>query len=162
MKYCPFLEDHGGFFSSRMECRRTEKRIETGDPLYKNYCSDERNYEKCPHFLPPRDNSGCYLTSACTRAMGLTDDCRELTMLRSFRDDWLALQDGGKDEIQHYYDVAPRIVAAIESRQDAMQRLKELYDGLVLPCCDLIALGRLEESRALYRETALKLERDYL
>ena len=161
-KYCPFLNDLGGFFSSRLECRRTEKRIETSDPVYKIYCSDEHNYEKCPNFLPPKDDGDCYLTSACTQAMGLKDDCRELTQLRSFRDNYLAHQSGGREEIAHYYAVAPKIVAAIQRRPDALLRLKKLYDDLVLPCCNLMAKGYLEETHALYREKALQLEKEYL
>jgi len=162
MKYCPFLNDIGGFFSSRMECRRTEERIESSDPVYKTYCSQEYNYEKCPNFLPPKENSDCYLTSACTEAMGLTDDCRELSLLRSFRDNWLAHQPGGKAEITRYYEVAPGIVSAIRAQGNAKVVFQELYNGLVMPCYRAISKGNFEEAHILYRAKALELEEKYL
>ena len=31
--------------------------------------------------------SGCFLSSACAQALDLRDDCKELTTLRSFRDE---------------------------------------------------------------------------
>lgn len=33
-----------------------------------------------------KESSGCFLTSACVKYKGLSDDCKELTELRQFRD----------------------------------------------------------------------------
>lgn len=45
---------------------------------------------------------GCYLTSACVTARGLSDQCEELQALRSFRDGYLSEQPGGPAEIEQY------------------------------------------------------------
>ena len=55
------------------------------------------------------DSSWCFLTSACTAARGLPDNCRELTVLRAFRDGYMQTLPEGKRDIQEYYRCAPVI-----------------------------------------------------
>lgn len=57
------------------------------------------HYEECPRYKAGTSSGGCFLTSACTEAKGLADDCYELTMLRAFRDEYLVKQKSGKAEI---------------------------------------------------------------
>jgi len=57
----------------------------------------------------------CYLTTACMRHMALNfdDNCEELTILRWFRDKYVS-----KEDIKHYYNTAPIVVAAINEVED--------------------------------------------
>lgn len=73
------------------------------------------HYEECPRYKAGTSSGGCFLTSACTEAKGLADDCYELTMLRAFRDEYLVKQKSGKAEIAHYYITAPKIVETINA-----------------------------------------------
>ena len=65
------------------------------------------------------DNGGgggggpCWLTTAVAGIRGEADDGPTLTALRNFRDGWLASTPEGRELIDEYYAVAPRIVAAI-------------------------------------------------
>lgn len=43
-------------------------------------------------------------------AMGLPDDCYELTVLRGFRDNYLKNRENGAQDIADYYRNAPQIV----------------------------------------------------
>ena len=95
-------------------------------------------------------------------ALGKADDCEELTLLRAFRDDWLAAQPRGKEEIGHYYAVAPRIVAAIHALPDAGERLHALYQTLVQPCVAAIKAGDMEAAHRNYRAISLALEEQYI
>ncbi len=54
--------------------------------------------------------SGCYLTSACMQHLqqNFDDKCYELSLLRWFRDNFVT-----KEDINHYYEVAPVIVENI-------------------------------------------------
>jgi hypothetical protein len=104
----------------------------------------------------------CFLTTACTRARGLPDDCFELETLRAFRDDYLLRQPGGSAVVEAYYDLAPRILEAIESRTDPDARFEQLYDELVAPCVRLIVSGKERAAVELYTETVRALERAYL
>ncbi|MBU4283638.1 MAG: hypothetical protein KJ968_00895 [Nanoarchaeota archaeon] len=72
-------------------------------------------------------NSGCYLTTACVRAMGLPDDCLELNVLRNFRDRYLMSQPSGIRAVKEYYRIAPEIVQCIDEREDAQSIWQATY-----------------------------------
>lgn len=92
------------------------------------------------------------MTSACIEAMGLPDDCEELTTLREFRDTWLIEQPGGQKAITEYYRIAPGIVDRIRERDDRQEVFQEIYNNLVQPCVVLIKGGRLREAWDLYQK----------
>ncbi len=104
----------------------------------------------------------CYLTTACTVAKGLPDDCEELSLLRAFRDGYLRGTEGGEAEIAEYYAIAPGIVRAVNARTDAAEIWERLYSGLVLPCVAGIKAKDWEGVHQLYRSTTLKLKEEYL
>ena len=158
---CPFyLYESTGWFSSKEICKVTDNQISS--TTYKNYCYG--NYERFPNYKPEQSDSsgGCYLTSACVEAMGLSDDCHELTTLRSFRDHWLSRQEGGREEIAEYYKIAPPIVEKIHSSENSLEVLKRLYAELVRPCVEFIQNGQNESAHALYRATTEMLKKEYL
>lgn len=135
----------------------------------KGYCTSYGTYvwpddaSDCRRYEPGGQSSsgGCYLTSACVCAKGLPDDCRELTMLRQFRDGYVAQQADGKELIASYYEVAPRIVAAIDARADALQIWQRVYEELVQACLSLIEAGRAQEALTHYRAYSLMLQKNY-
>lgn len=120
------------------------------------------NYERCALYKKYGSGDGCYLTSACTAARGLPDDCHELKTLRSFRDNYLRTQECGDKEISEYYCSAPQIVAKIKERADATAIFEKIYSELVLPCVEYIEHGKNEAAHKLYKEYALKLKEIYL
>lgn len=163
---CPFLYwDKNAGFMGGLKCRVTDERVETGSALYNSYCHDyESSYSRCPHFRKGNDapsSSNCFLTSACTEAKGLPDDCTELTVLRRFRDEWLRKQSGGAEEIEEYYRIAPGILTAIHQEENCGEILDELYEELVVPCVRLIEREKYEAARMLYRTKALALRDKY-
>lgn len=154
---CPYYHwDHG------YACMKTGKNV--NDDIYNKYCSNGYyDYSECPIYKNDgSSSSGCFLTSACVEAKGLPDDCRELTTLRRYRDEYLAKQDCGQCEINHYYHVAPQIVEKIKARPDALALFERIYAELVIPCVRLIDAGDMEAAHALYRGYVLTLEKEYL
>lgn len=162
---CPFLQwDSSIGFMGGLRCIMTKDRVESGCALYNNFCHNyESGYSRCPHFKGDQDKSsgGCYLTSACVEAMGLADDCMELTTLRTFRDNWLAKQPGGREEIEEYYRIAPGIVDAMHAAPNCGEVLRNLYGAMIVPCVKEIAAGRMENARKLYGEWTLKLRQEW-
>ena len=108
------------------------------------------------------NSSGCFLTTACTAARGLPDDCDELETLRWFRDNWLCQQPDGEAAIRHYYEVAPQIVEEIDDHYDAPLIWNDLYYHMILPCVQIIKNGLYEEAYALYQSYTLELESEYV
>jgi hypothetical protein len=90
---------------------------------------------------------GCFMTTAAVELFGLPDDCWELQQLRHLRDQWLAKQPGGPDQIAEYYDRAPLIAAALQSDP---KRLARLYFSHILPSAIAARLGLNRYARWLY------------
>ena len=90
--------------------------------------------QKCE---PPE---GCFITTACCETLGLADDCFELRTLRRYRDEVLAKQPGGRQEIAAYYRLAPQILARLpfEARE---RRLRSIYARYILPASLAARLG---------------------
>jgi hypothetical protein len=97
------------------------------------------------------DDGGCFLTTATLTALGNKDDnCEELTVLRSYRDTWL--QDNHPEDIQEYYRIAPMIVKAINSTQDANEVWKALHTLYILPAVAAVKLGDSAGAYEIYKE----------
>ncbi len=106
-------------------------------------------------------SSKCFLTTACTKARGLPDDCYELTTLRQFRDGYMSRLPEGSELIKDYYHRAPRIVEIIEGLPEEL----EIFDGIyhrVLISIKLIESDRLEEALESYKALVENLSKEYL
>ncbi len=90
---------------------------------------------------------GCFLTTATCEAVGLADDCWELTTLRRFRDGWLAHQPGGQADIARYYREAPAIAERLKADRTA---LLSLYWKRIVPSALAAKLGANRLARRLY------------
>lgn len=134
---------------------------------YNEYCKYTYEYEKCPYYVNSQkgsgsNSSGCFLTSACVEAMGLPDDCYELETLRKYRDGWLKQQVYGKESVDEYYDVAPKVVNKIDSLENSKEIYENLYQELVLPCVALIEAEKYEMAFEKYKNTVNQLKAQYL
>jgi len=107
-------------------------------------------------------SSGCYITSACVKAAGSADDCEELTTLRWFRDNYMKNLSGGEEEIQEYYRIAPGIVSAINTRDDADSIWRRIYEELIRKCVALIKDRKYDETYEMYKKYTLKLQMEYM
>ena len=84
------------------------------------------------------------------------DNCYELTVLRWFRDNFVS-----KDDIKHYYSVAPSIVEAIEKEEKMDIIYDYIYDNIFDYCVNQIENGNYENAYLRYRESILDLECAY-
>lgn len=91
----------------------------------------------------------CFLTTACCASVGLPDDCFELAALRRYRDTVMIRTPAGRREIEHYYEVAPRILAEMRRRGEE-PRLLGLYFGTIIPCALAARLGLVALPHRLY------------
>lgn len=99
----------------------------------------------------------CFLTTAATQARGLADDCRELTVLRHFRDEQLMQTPEGRELVTEYYRIAPTVCRKIDAAPDAAQTWSDVYNSLVDPVVKLIDAGQFEAARDLYQQRTLAL-----
>jgi hypothetical protein len=108
------------------------------------------------------EKSGCFITSACVEARGLNDNCIELSALRWWRDSYVRGLPHGTAVIDDYYEVAPRVVRAINCSSDKRGIYDYLYKALVLKTVELIADGKKEEAFANYCGIVCDLKANYI
>lgn len=95
--------DHISFYGGKVD--------KPHDAAHVNINYDTNSWSSTTHGPDKSDTSsgsgGCYLTSACMKHFqkNFDDNCYELTVLRWFRDNFVS-----KEDIEHYYNVAPIIV----------------------------------------------------
>lgn len=103
----------------------------------------------------------CYITTAVCETFHKPDDCYELTLLRDYRDHYLAEQPEGEALIRSYYDVAPTIVKHINQQKDSAGIYAGIWEDYLSPCISMIERGEKESCRELYIEMVRRLREDY-
>ena len=95
---------------------------------------------------------GCYLTTACMQYFqeNFDDNCYELTILRWFRDNFVS-----KEDIKHYYEVAPIIVENSSIIYDY------IYNNIVDYCVEQIEQGNYDKAYNRYKGSVLILEEQF-
>jgi len=130
---------------------------------YGNIISNSKKGESYSNDSSSSSSSGgCFLTTACIKAKGLSDDCQELKFLRQLRDDYVSDLPNGSDYIKKYYEVSPFIVKKIESLPDSMQILNEIYSNLICPSIELIKANQNPQAFDLYKTYVEKLKKEYI
>lgn len=151
---CPYYWYNYNSFA----CRKSGKDV--NEDTYYKYCRNY-DYDDCPIYKG-NDTSGCYLTSACVEAKGLADNCRELTVLRAFRDGYMRSTATGAADICEYYHTAPAIVEKIKALPNAKEIFDRIYAELVLPCVEMIESGKNEDAYRTYKNYTKMLQTQYI
>ena len=104
-------------------------------------------------------NGGCFLTTACMKYYqeNFNDNCYELTILRWFRDNFVS-----KDDIEHYYEVAPMIVEAINKDKKIEIIYDYIYENVIEYCIEQIMQGKYEIAYNRYKNSILALEKQFV
>jgi hypothetical protein len=126
----------------------------------------ETNFWGTPIVDPNRSNrdgdNGCFISGACVKSRGLADDCEELMTLRTFRDQDLSKLPEGQSLITEYYEIAPRIVKAIDGTSDAKAIYAEIFERLVMPTVKSVREGDPQNALRLYRRVVRELQNEWL
>lgn len=107
-------------------------------------------------------SSSCFITTAVCNSFGKPDDCYELTSFRNYRDNWLVKQTSGEQLIKEYYTVAPAIVKAIDTQEDASLIYKVIWEKYLRKCLEYIETEQFEKCKALYMEMVNAMKAKYL
>jgi len=130
------------------------------DPDY-NHCYTFP--DKCGYVTGGKGDAGCFLTTACVDTMGLPDDCMELEAMRSLRDDYILKEvENGEKIVEHYYEVAPKIIEIINEKSDHEQIWRDLYEYEIVPCAEMVCQKEQEAAFKKYSDMLEKLEKEYI
>ena len=101
------------------------------DAAHVNINYDKESWSSTTHSPDKNDTNsgsgGCYLTSVCMKYFqeNFDDNCYEMTVLRWFRDNFVS-----KEDIEHYYEVAPIIVESINNEEKSDIIYNYIYDNI--------------------------------
>ncbi len=104
----------------------------------------------------------CYVTTAVCLSLGKKEDCREIRLLKDYRDGFLLSESDGKQLIDEYYDIAPTIVNRINKSPYAKDTFKKIYNNYISPCIDLIDQERFKDCKTLYVRMMHVLKQEYM
>jgi len=108
-----------------------------------------------------RQKGNCFITTAAARSLGLSDDCCELNLLRSFRDSYMRATPARWQQVQLYYSIAPRIVRQIESSADPASIWRELWCDHIQPALSAIERKSPQEAHERYAAMMSEVSRQY-
>lgn len=95
-------------------------------------------------------DSGCFITTATCRALHAGDDCRELNLLRWFRDNKLQSTPQGEAIVREYYRVGPLLVQAIDHTPDPDALYQSLWEDYIRPSCTALENRQWEPAKQIY------------
>lgn len=157
------------YFITSLNIENIEKKLYLLKNELINYsdkiASEEIEEEILPNDLNKNESSPlsstehCYLTTACMKRYlnNFNDNCYELTLLRWFRDNFVS-----KEDIKHYYKIAPIIVGEIDKDNNNDIVYDYIYDNIVDYCVGQIENGNYTDTYRRYKDSILMLERTYV
>lgn len=86
-----------------------------------------------------------------------SDKCEELLILRWFRDKFVS-----KEDIEHYYQIAPIIVNAINELENNNEIYNLIYENVVSVCVTSIKNGNYDFAYRRYKRSVLDLEEQFV
>ena len=108
-----------------------------------------------------QDTGLCFITTACTQAKGLPDNCPELEIARTFRDTYIKGLPDGEEILREYYQVSPRIVGEINRAKNRQAVYADLYRQLN-SAIRLIRQGEEDQAFQAYLSVLATLKQRYL
>lgn len=106
-----------------------------------------------------RSSGGCFISTVVTSSLGLPDDCRELKTLRRFRDTYMKSTPERRQDVAHYYRIAPGIVESISQYPDAPDIWHSIWTSHLAPAIAVIKRGDNDRAYAIYHDMVDSLAR---
>ncbi|MGA9211598.1 twin-arginine translocation signal domain-containing protein [Kaistella sp.] len=113
-------------------------------------------------FSETLEEPACFLTSACVFQKGLPDDCKELTLLRSLRENVMKPNAKYSNLISEYEIIAPKMLININKASNKDEVLDYIYTHLVQPSVNYIESGKNEEAILHYTDFVQEMKNHYL
>ena len=119
-----------------------------------------RDVDRSLKTISPREarDNNCFITTACVKHYGLSDDCYQLNTLRKFRDGYLSKSDANKTLIHQYYSIAPNLVNLLESDINRNHLFNEIFLKINRACA-AIEKRKFENAKKIYSDAVVNLLR---
>lgn len=104
----------------------------------------------------------CYITTAVCQSLNLDDNCKELLLLKDYRDNIFVNQENGAEYINEYYNIAPTIVKRINKSENADEVYASLYNDHISKCIEDIENKQYEACKDRYIAMVNELKAKYM
>lgn len=105
---------------------------------------------------------GCFITTACVEAHGLPDNCKELQILRQYRDELVKQDEKFREKVLEYYRKAPLIIQKIDKSDEKNIIYDDLYDNMICPCVKYLEEKKFDLAKTVYLNYYEALVQKYL
>lgn len=135
---------------------KSEKMKKEEENTYKK----EKSYSSSS-YTENYSGGGCFITSAVCEFLHKPDDCKELNVMREYRD-----KEGERDIrirklIEEYYRIAPEIVSKIDEDENREEVYKLLWTDYIANIYEAIINGKRNKALHMYIEMTLVLSKQY-
>lgn len=115
-------------------------------------------------FLDDNSDDKCFITSAVCKILGKPDDCPELTAFRTFRDTYMKEDEALNNEVNNYYEIAPKICAEIDAKGEAAARIEyeRIWHTYLSKAYDTLNNNEFKKAYQIYKDMVSKLQEIYL
>lgn len=104
----------------------------------------------------------CFVTTAVCCGLHKPQDCREIELMKRYRDEYLFRQDDGQEIIREYYDIAPTIVKRIAREATPEEKYLYLWEHYISKCVAHVENHENERCRQLYEMMMSELKTEYM
>ncbi|MCM1122925.1 MAG: hypothetical protein NC416_10100 [Eubacterium sp.] len=104
----------------------------------------------------------CFVTTAVCCGLHKPQDCREITLMKRYRDEYMFRQADGEMLVREYYDIAPTIVKRIAKEASPEEKYWYLWEHYISRCVALVEAGQNEQCKRLYTEMMTELKAEYM
>jgi hypothetical protein len=111
---------------------------------------------------PSKKPGGCFITTAVAESTNLPDDCHALEVMRHLRDTYMQETGNRREEVEDYYHIAPRIVAAISRHRDAGDEWHRIMSRWLVPILRSADEGDSATAHEMYRGMVMELKERWL
>lgn len=104
----------------------------------------------------------CFVTTAVCCGLHKPNNCREIALMKQYRDEYLFRQADGEMLIKEYYDIAPTIVKRISQDASPEEKYLYLWNNYISKCVALVEKQENEKCKQLYVEMMSELKEKYM
>lgn len=141
--------------NTQREAYEAARNIALNQNLSITVCRPDGSIQRIVSPREARDND-CFITTACVRYYGLSDNCYQLATLRKFRDGYLSETPENKILIQQYYSIAPLLVNQLESDINRNKLFADIFQKINL-ACSAIEKREFAQAKKIYCDVILFL-----
>lgn len=104
----------------------------------------------------------CFVTTAVCCGIHKSKDCREIALMKRYRDEYMFRQADGEELVHEYYDIAPTIVKRIAKETSPEDKYMYLWNHYISKCVLLVEQKKNEQCRQLYMKMMSELKEEYM